>query len=428
MRGPNGGIKIIALDRLTAVNRLYPLCHEETAMFEKFQPTKADPILGLSKLYQADTRSGKLDLGVGVYKDDDGHTPIMRAVKKAEMRLHNEQTSKVYTALAGADLFRDQMRDLVLGDAVPAARVATLQTPGGTGAIRQVFEAMRLLNPDCTIWISDPSWPSHLNMAKHMGFKTRSYPYFDNETRMVDTAAMVASFADLKAGDLLLLHGCCHNPTGANIDLDTWKAITDLVIEKGVMPFVDIAYQGFGDGLDEDAAPLRHMASRVPEMFVAASCSKNFGLYRDRVGIAMVISKDAETSAVVQDNLAVLNRLNYSFAPDHGAALVGIILSDAELRAEWLEELEEMRQAMLTIRSELAAALRQQCNSDRFDFIAHHRGMFSRMGMNADQVQALRDDHGIYVVGDSRINIAGLAGNRHTAFANAVAKVVAADE
>jgi len=393
-------------------------------MFEKFTPAKADPILGLSKLFNADPRSDKIDLGVGVYKDDSGNTPIMRAVKKAEARLHNEQTSKVYTSLPGPELFRDAMRDLVLADAVPAERVATLQTPGGTGAIRQVLESVKMINPDCTVWISDPSWPTHLSMATHMGFKTRSYPYFDNKTAAVDTAAMMAAFAELKAGDLLLLHGCCHNPTGANIDMDTWKAITDLVIEKGVMPFVDIAYQGFGDGLDEDAAPLRHMASRVPEMYVAASCSKNFGLYRDRVGIAMLIAKDAATAAVVQGNLATLNRLNYSFAPDHGAALVAIILNDPALRAEWMQELGEMRDTMLTIRQNLADALRQQCNSDRFDFIAEHRGMFSRLGLAPELVDMLRDQHGMYVVGDSRINIAGLAGGRYQPFANAVAQVV----
>ncbi|MEK9744820.1 MAG: amino acid aminotransferase [Candidatus Puniceispirillum sp.] len=393
-------------------------------MFEKFTPAKADPILGLSKLFNADPRSDKIDLGVGVYKDDSGNTPIMRAVKKAEARLHNEQTSKVYTSLPGPESFRYAMRDLVLADAVPAERVATLQTPGGTGAIRQVLESVKMINPDCTVWISDPSWPTHLSMATHMGFKTRSYLYFDNKTAAVDTAAMMAAFAELKAGDLLLLHGCCHNPTGANIDNDTWKAITDLVIEKGVMPFVDIAYQGFGDGLDEDAAPLRHMASRVPEMYVAASCSKNFGLYRDRVGIAMLIAKDAATAAVVQGNLATLNRLNYSFAPDHGAALVAIILNDPALRAEWMQELGEMRDTMLTIRQNLADALRQQCNSDRFDFIAEHRGMFSRLGLAPDLVDMLRDQHGMYVVGDSRINIAGLAGGRYQPFANAVAQVV----
>ncbi len=393
-------------------------------MFEKFQPAKADPILGLAKLFNADSRVGKIDLGVGVYKDDSGNTPIMRVVKKAEQRLHEEQTTKVYTTLAGSEIFRDQMRELVLGDAVKASRVACLQAPGGTGAIRQVLESVKMLNPQATIWISDPSWPSHMAMATHMGFKTRAYPYFDRDTALVDVEAMMASFAELQAGDVLLLQGCCHNPTGANIDLDTWKAITDLVLEKNVMPFVDIAYQGFGDGLDEDAAPLRHMASRVPEMYVAASCSKNFGLYRDRVGIAMLICRDDATAEVAQGNLAMLNRLNYSFAPDHGAALVGMILSDPALRAEWQEELADMRDTMLKIRRNLADALRQQCNSDRFDFIAHHRGMFSRLGLSAEQVAALREDHGMYVVGDSRINIAGLAGERHQPFAIAVAKVV----
>ena len=393
-------------------------------MLEKFQPAKADPILGLGKLYQADPRDGKIDLGVGVYKDASGNTPIVRAVKQAEVMLHASQTSKTYVALAGSELFRDEMRKLVLDDAVAVERVATLQTPGGTGAIRQVFETMKKLNPGGTIWISDPSWPSHMAMATHMGFKTRGYPYFDAVTKMVDTAAMMQSFEDLEAGDMLLLHGCCHNPTGANLDIETWRAITDLVIEKGVVPFVDIAYQGLGDGLDEDAAPLRSMASKVPEMFIAASCSKNFGLYRDRVGVAMVIAKDAQTAEIAQGNLAILNRLNYSFAPDHGAAVVGLILSTPELRADWLNELTEMRHTMLKTRTDLADALRQQCNADDFDFIAHHRGMFSRLGLSPQQVDALRDEHAMYVVGDSRINIAGLSGGRHKPFAVAVAQVM----
>ena len=249
--------KIVAPLAITAVNKkqhVWLFRQRDPAMFEKFTPAEADPILGLSKLFNADPRSNKIDLGVGVYKDDTGNTPIMRAVKKAEAQLHNEQTSKVYTSLLGPELFRDAMRDLLLADVVAAERVATLQTPGGTGAVRQVLESVKMINPDCTVWISDPSWPTHLSMATHMGFKTKSYPYFDNKTAAVDTAAMMAAFAELKAGDLLLLHGCCHNPTGANIDMDTWKAITDLVIEKDVMPLVDIAYQGFGDGLDEDAS------------------------------------------------------------------------------------------------------------------------------------------------------------------------------
>ena len=222
-----------------------------------------------------------------------------------------------------------------------------------------------------------------------------------------------------------MLHGCCHNPTGANLDASQWDAVTDLVLETGAVPFVDIAYQGFGDGLDEDADGLRAMASRVPEMLIAASCSKNFGLYRDRVGCAMAVCASAEQHDVVSRNLAVLNRLNYSFAPDHGAALVGIILNDSALRAEWETELGEMRDTMLSIRQHLADELRRQCNTDRFDFIAAHRGMFSRLGLDKDIVESLREKHAMYVVGDSRINIAGLSGGRHEPFAAAVAKVLA---
>ena len=393
-------------------------------MLEEFLPAKADPILGLGKLFQADPRDGKIDLGVGVYKDATGNTPIVQAVKQAETILHQTQTSKTYVALAGSELFRVEMRKLVLADSVAIDRVATLQTPGGTGAIRQVFETMKMLNPKGLIWISNPSWPSHMAMAKHMGLKTRAYPYFNASTKMVDTSAMMASFQELQAGDLLLLHGCCHNPTGANLDMATWQAITNLVIEKGAIPFVDIAYQGFGDGLDEDAAPLRHMASKVPEMFIAVSCSKNFGLYRDRVGVAIMVAKNAKTAEITQGNLATLNRLNYSFAPDHGAAVVGLILSTPDLRSTWINELTEMRHTMLQVRTDLADALRQQCNADDFDFISHHRGMFSRLGLAPEQVDALRDEHAMYVVGDSRINIAGLSGGRHKPFAAAVAKVI----
>ena len=321
--------------------------------------------------------------------------------------------------------FRDAMRQMVLGDSVPADRVATIQTPGGTGAIRQLYEAIKKINGEATLWLSDPTWPSHVGIAKHMGMKIRHYRYFDSASSNVDFAAMMEDLSEIGAQDVLMLHGCCHNPTGANLDAEQWAAVTDLVLEKGAIPFIDIAYQGFGDGLDEDAANLRSMAARVPEMLVAASCSKNFGLYRDRVGCAMAICDSADKHAVVTRNLAVLNRLNYSFAPDHGAAVVGIILEDSGLRAMWETELAEMRETMLTIRRDLADELRRQCNTDRFDFIADHRGMFSRLGLGKDEVDALREEHAMYVVGDSRINIAGLSGGRHVPFAAAVAAVLA---
>ncbi len=394
-------------------------------MLEKFQPVPPDPILGLGQLFAADERDSKIDLGVGVFKDAGGNTPIMAAVKQAETVLHGMQTTKTYKGLGGDEGFRDAMRQMVLGDSVPADRVATIQTPGGTGAIRQLYEAIKKINGEATLWLSDPTWPSHVGIAKHMGMKIRHYRYFDSASSNVDFAAMMEDLSQIGAQDVLMLHGCCHNPTGANLDADQWAAVTDLVLEKGAIPFIDIAYQGFGDGLDEDAANLRSMAARVPEMLIAASCSKNFGLYRDRVGCAMAVCDSAEKHAVVTRNLAVLNRLNYSFAPDHGAAVVGIILEDADLRAMWETELAEMRETMLTIRRDLADELRRQCNTDRFDFIADHRGMFSRLGLGKDEVEALREEHAMYVVGDSRINIAGLSGGRHVPFAAAVAAVLA---
>ena len=394
-------------------------------MLEKFQPVPPDPILGLGQLFAADPRESKIDLGVGVFKDAAGNTPIMAAVKKAEVILHEMQNTKTYKGLGGDEGFRDAMREMVLGNSVAADRVATIQTPGGTGAIRQLYEAMKKINGEATLWLSDPTWPSHVAIAKHMGMKIRTYRYFDNASSTVDFDAMMQDLSEIQPQDVLMLHGCCHNPTGANLDAAQWAAVTDLVLDKGVIPFIDIAYQGFGDGLEEDAVNLRSMAARVPEMLIAASCSKNFGLYRDRVGCAMAVCDSADKHAVVTRNLAVLNRMNYSFAPDHGAAVVGIILADAELRALWEEELAEMRQAMLTIRQNLADELRRQCNTDRFDFIAEHRGMFSRLGLSKDEVEALREEHGMYVVGDSRINIAGLSGGRHVPFAAAVAKVLA---
>ena len=394
-------------------------------MLEKFQPVPPDPILGLGQLFAADPREGKIDLGVGVFKDADGNTPIMAAVRKAEVILHDMQTTKTYKGLGGDEGFRDAMREMVLGDSVAADRVATIQTPGGTGAIRQLYEAMKKINEEATLWLSDPTWPSHVAIAKHMGMKIRTFRYFDDASSSVDFDAMMQDLQAVQAQDVLMLHGCCHNPTGANLDTAQWAAVTDLVLAKGVIPFIDIAYQGFGDGLEEDAANLRSMAARVPEMLVAASCSKNFGLYRDRVGCAMAVCDSADKHAVVTRNLAVLNRMNYSFAPDHGAAVVGIILADADLCALWEEELTQMRETMLTIRTDLADELRRQCNTDRFDFIAEHRGMFSRLGLSKDEVEALREEHGMYVVGDSRINIAGLSGGRHVPFAAAVAKVLA---
>ena len=372
----------------------------------KAQP--ADKILQLMQFYREDPRDNKIDLGVGVYKDATGLTPVMRAVKAAEKRIWEEQKSKSYTGLAGDPAYSAAMRDLILADSVDAGRVAAAATPGGTGALRQAFELIKLANPDATIFVSNPTWPNHLSIIKFLGLPMVQYRYFDDKSCDVDFDGMMASLAAVKAGDVVLLHGCCHNPTGANLTLEQFAQVADLIVEKGAMPLVDIAYQGFGDGLEEDAAATRLIASKVPEMLLAASCSKNFGIYRERTGILMAISADASQTANTQGTLSYLNRQNYSFPPDHGARIVSTILSDAELTADWKSELEEVRLGMLSLRTQLANELRLRTNSDRFDFIATHRGMFSRIGASPEEVQSMRDKHAIYMVGDSRMNIAGL--------------------
>jgi aromatic-amino-acid transaminase len=377
-------------------------------MFETLKPAPPDKIIELIGIYKADPRTEKVDLGIGVYKDAEGRTPVMRAVKTAEARLLKEQTSKAYIGVLGDLEFVDRMADLALGDAVPRDRLSGAQTPGGTGAVRELFELVQRSSPDATVWISEPTWPNHPAILGYLGIPTRTYRYFDNATRGVDFAGMMADLADLKSGDVLLLHGCCHNPTGANLSLEEWRELTDFVLEAGAVPMIDLAYQGFGDGLDQDVAGVRHMAAAVPEMMIAASCSKNFGLYRDRVGAAFTLSETPEMAEVTKSNLFSLSRLNFSFPPDHGAKVVSMILGDPELKADWMAELEAMRLRMLDLRKDLAESLRRTTNSDRFDFVAEHRGMFSRLGATPEQVAALRKEHGIYMVGDSRVNIAGL--------------------
>ena len=393
-------------------------------MLENLKEQAPDKIIELIGLYAADTREGKLDLGVGVYKDAAGNTPVMRAVKAAEAKLLAEQDTKKYVGLLGDLSYVDAIRDLVLGDAVPVGRVCGAQEPGGTGAIRQLFELIKAANEGATVWISNPSWPNHEAILNYLGMKVGKYRYFDEATCGVDFAGMKADLEGAAEGDVLLLHGCCHNPTGANITEAEWAEVSEIALAKGLMPMIDIAYQGFGDGLEEDAAGVRIMAAKVPEMLVAASCSKNFGLYRDRVGAALIISKDEAGTALSKANIAGLNRLNFSFPPDHGAKVVSIIMNDPALRADWAAELEEMRLNMLELRQGLAEALRRETNSDRFDFVAEHRGMFSRLGLTPEQVMKLRNDHAIYMVGDSRINIAGLPKAGLDGLAKAIASVI----
>lgn len=376
-------------------------------MFGNLKPQPADKILQLIGQFRADPRSDKIDLGVGVYKDATGLTPVMRAVKTAERQLWETERTKAYTGLAGEPEYNAALADLVLGGTVAADRISSVATPGGTGACRQAFELIRMASPGATVWVSDPTWPNHLSILNYLGMKMRPYRYFDGESRGVDLTAMMADLAGVKAGDVVLLHGCCHNPTGANLTLPEWQAVADHLERTGAVPMIDIAYQGFGDGLDADAEGVRLVAGRLPEVLIAASCSKNFGIYRERTG-ALIALSDPARREVTQGSLAFLNRQNFSFPPDHGARLVTMILTDPALRADWQAELEEVRLGMLALREGLARELRDLSGSDRFGFIAQHRGMFSRLGATPEQVERLKTEHGIYMVGDSRLNIAGL--------------------
>jgi aromatic-amino-acid transaminase len=345
----------------------------------------------------------------------------MRAVKAAEKKLWAEEVTKTYTGLAGEPAFIAAMVDMILGPGF-ADRAASVATPGGTGAIRQALELIRLASPDARVWLSNPTWPNHPSIIKYLGMAMADYRYFDADTRGIDFDGLMADLAGVAKGDAVLLHGCCHNPTGANLDAGQWAQVADLLATKGAIPFIDLAYQGFGDGLDQDAAATRMIAARFPELLIAASCSKNFGIYRERTGVLIALG-DPARRAVTQANLNYLNRQNFSFPPDHGARLVTMILQDATLTADWKAELEEVRQNMLTLRQSLADELRRATNSDRYDFVAHHRGMFSRLGLTEAQVETLRVDHGIYMVSDSRINIAGLNARTVPVLAAAIAKV-----
>lgn len=384
-------------------------------MFETLTAQPQDKILALIAMFRDDPRADKIDLGVGVYKDATGLTPIMRAVKAAEKTLWETQTTKTYTGLAGDPAFSAAMIDLILGASVQAAAIAT---PGGTGAIRQALELIKLSAPTATVWLSTPTWPNHPSIINYLGMKSAEYRYFD--AGGIDFDGLMADLAHVQAGDAVLLHGCCHNPTGANLTADQWDRVIALLQDRRAMPFVDLAYQGFGDGLDADAQATRRIFAAFPEVLIAASCSKNFGIYRERTGI--LIAKSADQT-LTQGNLNFLNRQNFSFPPDHGARLVTMILNDPELRADWQAELEDLRLNMLRLRQSLADALRRETNSNRFDFIASHRGMFSRLGLTEDQVARLQRDNGIYMVGDSRINIAGLNAKTVPILAAAIARL-----
>ena len=398
-------------------------------MFENLKLQSEDKIMALMSLYKADERKEKIDLGVGVYKNNKGQTPIMDAVQKASRILNNTQKTKSYVGLSGNLGFINNISQLVLADVVPKNQIIGAQAPGGTGAFHQLLLLIRSMEKDKRVWISSPSWPNHAAILNHLGIQFNNYNYFDYDTCEVNFSRMMSDLQKISPGDVLLLHGCCHNPTGANLSLENWTELTQFCEKKNILPLIDLAYQGFGDGINDDVKGVQYMASNLPEVCIGISCSKNFGLYRERVGAALMVVSDKKIHKLVEENLKSFNRVTFSFPPDYGASLVEIILGgnnsqNKELIHLWEKELNSMRNGMLELRKLLSDSLRRSTNSTRFDFIERHRGMFSLMGLSVDQVARLRTEFGIYMVGDSRINIAGLNKDQIDYFSSSIAAVI----
>lgn len=396
-------------------------------MFEKLQQIPADPLLGIMEKFRKETNPQKIDLGVGVYKDELGQTPVLKCLKKAEQKLVDEQGSKAYIGPLGNQKFTKLLSALALGDEIVSSvggRVAALQTPGGCGALRVAAELIMRVNPQAKIWVSDPTWANHVPLLGDAGISIESYPYYDYQTQSIRFDAMKDCLLQAQPGDLVLLHACCHNPCGADLSPDQWQEIVELMIEHGLIPFIDMAYQGFGQGLDEDAAGLRLVIDQCPEAVFAVSCSKNFGLYRDRVGmVGFLLNTEVEAKTVLS-NLTQIVRGIYSMPPDHGASVVECVLSDDALKAEWLSELKTMRERIQQTRVQLAEISTEKGCGSRFDFVSRESGMFSFLGISPEQVAVMASQFGIYMAESSRINVAGLNENNIDYFCSALHSVL----
>ncbi|MAT00704.1 MAG: aromatic amino acid aminotransferase [Rhodobacteraceae bacterium] len=393
-------------------------------LFDKLPTPKAPKILQLLQDFAIDPRENKIDLGIGVYKDESGITPVLKSVKKAEAIILEQQKTKAYIGLAGDPIFCDLASELVIGDVVDRKRINAIQTPGGSTALRVLYDLVSDVSPNSTIWLPAPTWDNHAPTIKAAGLKANYYRYFNPQKQKIDFELTMKDLRNIPAGDVVLIHGCCHNPTGVNFSDAQWDSISELALDKGFLPLVDIAYQGFGIGLNEDAYGVRKLLSVLPELLIASSSSKNFAIYRDRAGVAITLSKNEKISKALGGKLKNLAGTNYSMPPDHGAAVVRTILSDSELKTSWLSELDEMRERVHMIRRDLSLELRNQTNSSRFDFLAEQAGMFSLIGLTKDEILRLKDEKAIYIVDDGRINIAGLRSQDITKFAGAVREII----
>lgn len=396
-----------------------------TLLFESLDVSPPDAILRLIAEYRDDPRNTRIDLGVGVYRDEQGETPILSSVKKAERLLIESQTSKSYLGSAGEPAYNAGMQRLVFGEQHAASgRIRTVQTPGGSGALRVAAGLILRARPGAAVHASDPTWANHVPLLGGAGLALELYPYYDAAKCALRYADMLDRLESLPAGHIVLLHGCCHNPTGMDLDAEQWREVADVIAGKRLVPFLDFAYQGFAAGLEEDALPVSLLFDRVPEMIVCSSCSKNFGLYRDRVGALSVVAEDAATAGKIHSQLMNIVRTLYSMPPDHGGAVVAGILGDDALRAEWTAEVAAMRERLAAMRRLLADALKDAAPGRDFSHITRAKGMFSFLGVSPEQVEALKRDHGVYMVDSSRINVAGITPQNAGYLAEAVAAVL----
>ncbi len=379
---------------------------------------RSDSLLKLITLANADSRAAKIDVGVGVYRDGQGRTPVMRAVKAAEKKLWEAQDSKSYLGMRGDAVFAELLRPILLGAHAPDRRIDGVQTPGGCGALRLGFQLIAKANPSARVLVGTPTWPNHVPIVAGAGLEIFEYGYYDRDARQVRFDAMMGAIASARAGDVVLLHGCCHNPTGADLDAEQWGEVTKAIVERGLIPFVDIAYQGLGRGLEEDAAGLRGTLEACDEVIIAQSCDKNFSVYRDRVGCLFVKTGSEEATGVAMGHVLQIAREMWSMPPDHGGAVVRTVLEDPALTADWRAELDEMRGRILKIRDKLADA------DPRLEYIRGQMGMFSMLPLTPEQVLELRETHAIYMADSGRFNVLGMADNAIDRFVAAVTDVI----
>ena len=396
-------------------------------MFASLKASPADPILGLLAKYREDTNPNKIDLGVGVYKNEAGETAVLNCVKKAEQHRTDTETSKVYLGPTGSPIFNDVMSQLIFGEnhsVLNENRARTVSTPGGTGALRVAAEFIKTCKAGATIWVSNPTWANHTGLFEAAGLIVKTYPYYDYENKNLDFHGMLAALKQVSADDAVLFHACCHNPSGMDLNNEQWQQVAEVTKSVGFTPVIDMAYQGFGQGLDEDAYGLRLMAESAKEMVVCSSCSKNFGLYRERIGACTIIGESSLQADIAYSVVLGVVRVIYSMPPAHGAALVETILTSDELRNEWYIELAEMRNRINGNRQLIVDKLIENGVTRDFSFITKQAGMFSFLGITPEQVQQLQDEYSIYMVGSSRMSIAGIANSNVDYLAKAIATVL----